>query len=338
METERRGENAEGTGDQETVAQLQELVVLLKSERDALKTEVSRLNEKMKVEGEEWLQFQHDMHLAVTVADRLRLEAEAEIEGLRERLEEEEGKSRRLQEELDATRRKASDTMDGLRERDLPSLSVLKLPGNEANNGHHYQPHVRCHHWSEVTSFSESGAGKCRDPAETEERSRQERAPSDVSLAPRESDRNRLKMKPRQEAENTQTPPITDPHANRQSVKLKEPLADLVKRSGGSKRNTLLNWSKMKTAGYQNIDITNFSSSWSDGLALCALLHTYLPDQIPYQELHAQHQERNLTLAFNVLKSVGIEPLTDVDSAMRGTFHWQDVLSLVESLYNRFET
>ncbi|XP_041038066.1 cytospin-B [Carcharodon carcharias] len=338
METERRGEKAEGTGDRETVAQLQELVVLLKSECEVLKTEVSRLNEKIKVEGEDWLQFQHDMHLAVTVADRLRLEAEAEIEGLRERLEEEQGKSRRLQEELDATRRHVADSVDGVKERDLLSLSVLQLPGTEANNGPHYRPHVRCHHWSEVTSFSEGAAGKCRNPSETEERSQQGSAPSDMSLTTRESDRNRLKVKPRQGAENTQTPPITEAHANRQSVKLKEPLSDLVKRSGGSKRNTLLKWSKMKTAGYQNIDITNFSSSWSDGLALCALLHTYLPDQIPYQELHAQHQERNLTLAFNVLQSVGIEPLMDVDSAMRGTFPWQDVLSLVESVYNRFET
>lgn len=34
--------------------------------------------------------------------------------------------------------------------------------------------------------------------------------------------------------------------------------------------------------------MTNFSSSWSDGLAFCALLHTYLPAHIPYQELISQ--------------------------------------------------
>lgn len=38
----------------------------------------------------------------------------------------------------------------------------------------------------------------------------------------------------------------------------------------------------------QNIDITNFSSSWNDGLAFCAVLHTYLPAHIPYQELSGQ--------------------------------------------------
>ena len=43
----------------------------------------------------------------------------------------------------------------------------------------------------------------------------------------------------------------------------------------------------------QNIDVTNFSSSWSDGLAFCALLHTYLPAHIPYQELISQDKVEN---------------------------------------------
>lgn len=36
----------------------------------------------------------------------------------------------------------------------------------------------------------------------------------------------------------------------------------------------------------QNIEITNFSSSWEDGLAFCAVYHTYLPDLIPYNILN----------------------------------------------------
>ena len=35
----------------------------------------------------------------------------------------------------------------------------------------------------------------------------------------------------------------------------------------------------------QGIDITNFSSSWNDGLAFCAMLHSYLPEHIPFKEL-----------------------------------------------------
>ena len=43
---------------------------------------------------------------------------------------------------------------------------------------------------------------------------------------------------------------------------------------------------------FQNIDITNFSSSWNDGLAFCAMLHTYLPAHIPYQELSSPEKAR----------------------------------------------
>lgn len=43
---------------------------------------------------------------------------------------------------------------------------------------------------------------------------------------------------------------------------------------------------------HQGIDITNFSSSWNDGLAFCALLHTFLPDMIPYKELNSQDKVR----------------------------------------------
>ncbi|KAL4686970.1 hypothetical protein H8959_019098 [Pygathrix nigripes] len=92
------------------------------------------------------------------------------------------------------------------------------------------------------------------------------------------------------------------------SVERKDPLAALAREYGGSKRNALLKWCQKKTQGYANIDITNFSSSWSDGLAFCALLHTYLPAHIPYQELNSQEKKRNLLLAFEAAESVGIKP------------------------------
>lgn len=40
----------------------------------------------------------------------------------------------------------------------------------------------------------------------------------------------------------------------------------------------------------QNIDITNFSSSWADGLAFCAVYHTYLPSHIPYSTLGPENK------------------------------------------------
>lgn len=79
------------------------------------------------------------------------------------------------------------------------------------------------------------------------------------------------------------------------------PLQELAKRTNaGSKRNALLRWCQSRIAGFKGVEVTNFSSSWNDGLALCALLHTYLPARIPWDALvdlktpepHADKQRR----------------------------------------------
>lgn len=38
--------------------------------------------------------------------------------------------------------------------------------------------------------------------------------------------------------------------------------------------------------------MTNFSSSWGDGLALCALLHTRMPHNVPFRELVLDNNAR----------------------------------------------
>ncbi|GAB5579169.1 cytospin-A isoform X1 [Prionailurus iriomotensis] len=89
-----------------------------------------------------------------------------------------------------------------------------------------------------------------------------------------------------------------------------------------------------------NIDITNFSSSWNDGLAFCALLHTYLPAHIPYQELNSQDKRRNFTLAFQAAESVGIKStLMDINEMVRTERpDWQSVMLYVTAIYKYFET
>ncbi|XP_048842404.1 cytospin-B-like isoform X1 [Brienomyrus brachyistius] len=112
----------------------------------------------------------------------------------------------------------------------------------------------------------------------------------------------------------------------------------LLRRHGGSRRNSLLRWCQSRTQGYANIDITNFSSSWVDGLAFCAVYHTYLPSHIPYSSLNPQDKKENLSLAFQTGESVGIPAILTVDEMLRSAGpDWQRVLGYVESMYLHFE-
>ena len=44
--------------------------------------------------------------------------------------------------------------------------------------------------------------------------------------------------------------------------------------------------------------VTDFTHSWKNGLALAAIMHTYMPDCVPFDELSAEDPRRNFELAF----------------------------------------
>uniref|UniRef100_A0A8C7NCS8 Cytospin-A n=1 Tax=Oncorhynchus kisutch TaxID=8019 RepID=A0A8C7NCS8_ONCKI len=146
--------------------------------------------------------------------------------------------------------------------------------------------------------------------------------------------------------ENTSSPAASSPTASvppstrgRLREGRKDALSALAREYGGSKRNALLKWCQKKTEGYQNIDITNFSSSWNDGLAFCAVLHTYLPAHIPYLELSSQDKKENFTLAFQAAESVGIKSTLDIgEMVYTERPDWQSVMTYVTAIYKYFET
>ncbi|XP_078277516.1 cytospin-A isoform X5 [Rhinoraja longicauda] len=135
------------------------------------------------------------------------------------------------------------------------------------------------------------------------------------------------------------TASVTPTTRSRLREERKDPLSALSREYGGSKRNALLKWCQKKTEGYQNIDITNFSSSWNDGLAFCAVLHTYLPAHIPYQELNSQDKRRNFSLAFQAAESVGIKSTLDINEMVSTERpDWQSLMQYVTAIYKYFET
>ncbi|XP_051579469.1 cytospin-A-like isoform X2 [Myxocyprinus asiaticus] len=107
----------------------------------------------------------------------------------------------------------------------------------------------------------------------------------------------------------------------------------LLRPHGGSKRNSLLRWCQGRTQGYKNIEITNFSSSWVDGLAFCAIYHSFLPSHIPYNTLSPENKKENLALAFQTGESFGISTSLTVEEMLKDDApDWHRVL---ENKYSR---
>jgi len=64
-----------------------------------------------------------------------------------------------------------------------------------------------------------------------------------------------------------------------------------------SAKEGLLLWCQRKTEGYKNVKVENFTSSFQDGLALCALIHKHRPDIIDFESLDKNNRIGNLALA-----------------------------------------
>ncbi|NXR06571.1 SPTB1 protein, partial [Semnornis frantzii] len=82
-----------------------------------------------------------------------------------------------------------------------------------------------------------------------------------------------------------------------------------------SARDALLLWCQMKTAGYPHVNVTNFTSSWKDGLAFNALIHRHRPELVNFHNLTKSNARHNLEHAFSVAeRHLGITPLLDPEA------------------------
>ncbi|KAJ8468884.1 hypothetical protein ONZ51_g9361 [Trametes cubensis] len=86
-----------------------------------------------------------------------------------------------------------------------------------------------------------------------------------------------------------------------------------ISEEGLSAKEGLLLWCQRKTEPYKEVDVQDFSLSWSDGLALCALIHCHRPDLIDYDKLDKTDRHGNTRLAFQIAQDhLGIPQLLEV--------------------------
>ncbi|XP_061553102.1 cytospin-A [Phycodurus eques] len=373
-----------------------------------LQAEVKNLKSAMQSERTEWLQFQADLQVAVSVADRLRAEAEEELTALqtahkdverelaaalhrrkeadmqlvtlRGELEESRQRLATLSQTPDKTNVQEGEKTEALKNSDSGEGSqrgrergVYRVAGssndtvksvvredcvavtkqylrNVTNEGRR-RKEVRLDE-AQRTATTERSRSLSRLPAYSDSLTLQNgTSQSTTSTTPESANKNLVQFRGRRCLDQEESRSNADSGKREETLnKYNSTLSDLpstrsqdgfnllLRRHGGSKRNSLLRWCQSQTQGYQNIDITNFSSSWVDGLAFCAVYHTYLPSHIPYSSLSPDNKRHNLSLAFKTGETVGIAQSLTVDDMLRaGGPDWQRVLSYVESMYRHFE-
>lgn len=119
-----------------------------------------------------------------------------------------------------------------------------------------------------------------------------------------------------------------------------------INQEGMSAKEGLLLWCQRKTACYDEVEVRDFSASWNDGLAFCALLDIHRPDLIDFDSLDKSDHKGNMQLAFDIAsEEIGIPRLLDVEdvadvdkpderSLMTYIAYWFHAFSQMEKVEN----
>ncbi|KAM4546466.1 uncharacterized protein V3H82_020251 [Fundulus diaphanus] len=114
---------------------------------------------------------------------------------------------------------------------------------------------------------------------------------------------SRLPTLPEEEAPELRA---TDPVPRVTELDGKDDTEDLVNSS-----QSLLKWCQSVTNKYQGVKVTNFSTSWRNGLAFCAILHHFHPDKIDFEHLDPHDIKLNNKKAFDGFEALGISRLLE---------------------------
>uniref|UniRef100_A0A8C1ZHA8 Dystrophin n=1 Tax=Cyprinus carpio TaxID=7962 RepID=A0A8C1ZHA8_CYPCA len=113
---------------------------------------------------------------------------------------------------------------------------------------------------------------------------------------------------------------------------MKDVMADLQQTNS---EKILLSWVRQSTKNYKDSNVVNFSSSWADGFAFNALIHSHRPELFNWSVVEQQdNATERLDHAFNVAeKSLGIERLLDPEDVATAHPDKKSIIMYVTSLF-----
>ncbi|XP_016387170.1 dystrophin-like [Sinocyclocheilus rhinocerous] len=113
---------------------------------------------------------------------------------------------------------------------------------------------------------------------------------------------------------------------------MKDVMADLQQTNS---EKILLSWVRQSTKNYKDLNVVNFSSSWADGFAFNALIHSHRPELFNWSVVEQQDNAiERLDHAFNVAeKSLGIDRLLDPEDVATAHPDKKSIIMYVTSLF-----
>uniref|UniRef100_UPI00358EE526 EH domain-binding protein 1 isoform X3 n=1 Tax=Myxine glutinosa TaxID=7769 RepID=UPI00358EE526 len=112
------------------------------------------------------------------------------------------------------------------------------------------------------------------------------------------------------------TPPTSTPNIKLRAQKIAaspklSPVSSPMLDKTAYSSQSLLAWCQDVTKAYSGVHITNFTTSWRNGMAFCAILHHSRPDLIDYEALKPQEMKENNKKAYDGFASLGISRLLE---------------------------
>ncbi|XP_045064140.1 EH domain-binding protein 1-like protein 1 isoform X3 [Coregonus clupeaformis] len=163
-----------------------------------------------------------------------------------------------------------------------------------------------------TSSGSEDAQSNGQNPAVKEVPSGQA---SDTVVPPR---RSKKKLLPSPGVFQEVAPEASTPTADKDEAHGKDVLVISHEMSGPlpspglvSSSKSLLEWCQEVTKGYKGVKVTNFNTSWRNGLAFCSILHHFYPDKIDFEALEPNDIKLNNKKAFDGFAALGISRLLE---------------------------